>query len=70
MAGPLYKHDCDRCFRLFTEDDRDYYFCGGTIIIRLSDEPSDNLTYSVEIIDRLLPKKLADRILTTLSWID
>lgn len=42
---PLYKHDCNGCIHLGTEDKLDFYYCakcdGGTIIARWSSRGPD-----------------------------
>ena len=55
IQKPLYKHDCEKCVYLGSAQEKDFYFCnkslagGDSLIIRLSDKPSDYLSMPVEV---------------------
>lgn len=52
---PLYKHDCEKCVYLGSAQEKDFYFCNksltgrDSLVIRLSDKPSDYLSMPVEV---------------------
>ena len=59
ICKPLYKHDCNDCIYLGSDETRDYYFCKkrslsveGSLIIRYSDKPSDYSSMPKDIVKR------------------
>lgn len=58
---PLYKHDCDECIYLDSNDGKDFYFCRKNypnddtcLIIRLSNKPSDYYSMPANIAGNLI----------------
>ena len=51
--SPIYTHDCEACTYITTKDGKDIYTCGRSIVVRHSDEPSDNSS---------LPRKMAEMV--------
>lgn len=54
---PLYKHDCNDCIYLGSDEIRDYYFCKerslsteGSLIVRLGNSPSDYFSMPVPVL--------------------
>lgn len=54
---PLYKHDCNDCIYLGSDEIRDYYFCQersvlaeGSLVIRLGNSPSDYFSMPVTVL--------------------
>lgn len=54
---PLYKHDCNDCIYLGSDEMRDYYFCQersvlaeGSLVIRLGNSPSDYFSMPVSVL--------------------
>jgi hypothetical protein len=54
MNKPLWKHDCSKCVFLQSYEKADLYYCqsehDGVIVIRYSNEPSDNSSYLINTI--------------------
>lgn len=57
VEKPLYKHDCNDCLYLGSDEMRDYYFCKkrsfsseGTLIIRLGDNPQDYFSMPKDVV--------------------
>lgn len=58
---PLYKHDCEDCIYLGSDEIRDYYCCiehsmsdSGSLIIRLGNQPSDYFSMPVNVMQEAL----------------
>ena len=55
---PKHEHCCDHCKFITTLDDCDVYVCGDgndqSMIIRYSDEPSDNNSMRIDFYKRLI----------------
>lgn len=56
---PLYKHDCSNCIYLASNEAMDFYFCkkslvenDASLIIRLSNKPSDYYSMPASVADK------------------
>ncbi len=56
---PLYKHDCSDCIYLASNEAMDFYFCkkshvenDASLIIRLSNKPSDYYSMPASVADK------------------
>ncbi len=65
---PLYKHDCDECIYLASNNDKDFYFCrknypndDACLIIRLSDKPSDYYSMPASVADNAVKEGELDK---------
>lgn len=54
---PKFKHDCDSCFYLGSNETVDFYYCKknsmserGSLIIRLGDNPSDYFSMPLDVV--------------------
>lgn len=54
MVGEWFKHDCKWCVRL---SEPNWYYCGGSVIRRDSDFPSDYLSYPLETMQHVAEQK-------------
>lgn len=61
VQKPLYKHDCEDCIYLGSDEMRDYYFahknsCSSdeNLVIKLGDKPSDYFSMSKDVVKTAL----------------